>query len=102
EKATLQTLMKRSIIVPFKKPGDKDVRYSIQKSFYDMFLYRKRPEQQQQAEAAAAAPKTKVQQAAKQQVSAPQPKAWEQKIAPSGSEAYMDILESKGFLVLGN
>ncbi len=91
EKATLQGLLKRSIIVPFRKSGEKDVKYSIQKRVYDTFLYRKnmrgggvvmQPQPQQMQ-------KVRVQQ-----------KSWEQKI--SGTESYVDMLESKGYLVLGN
>jgi hypothetical protein len=99
EKAVLQTLIKKGMVVPFKKAGEKEVKYSIQKSVYDMFLYRnKKPEQQSAPVAITSAPRAKV----VQSVSKPAPKAWEQKIAPTGSEAYMEQLESKGFLVLGN
>lgn len=98
EKTILQALIKKNFIVPFKKGGEKELKYSIQKSVYDMFLYRnKKPEEQ--AAQSTPAPKTKMQQNAKP---AAQQKAWEQKLTGSGSEAYISILESNGFLVLGN
>jgi bifunctional DNA-binding transcriptional regulator/antitoxin component of YhaV-PrlF toxin-antitoxin module len=97
EKGTLQVLLKKGIIVPFRKAGEKEVRYSIQKSIYDTFLYRKKKEEAPVQNVQMGKPKI-AQQAVK--VSAPQPKAWEQKI--TGSEAYMETLETKGFLVLSN
>lgn len=101
EKETLQVLLKKGYISPFKKAGDKDVRYSIQKSIYDMFLYRnKRPAEQP---AATAQSRASVQQSVRAANTAmQQPKAWEQKLTTSGSEAYIALLESKGFLVLNN
>ena len=38
EKETLQVLLEKGFITSFKKAGDKDTRYSIQKSVYDMFF----------------------------------------------------------------
>ncbi len=97
EKATLQALLKRKIIVPFSKGSEKEVKYSIQKSVYDAFLYRKKRGEQTQSEPV----KMRIQQNVR--TSAPvQQKSWERKIAESGSEAYIELLESKGFLVLGN
>ena len=102
EKETLQTLLKKGYISPFKKPGDKDVRYSIQKSIYDMFLYRNK-QPMPQAAAPTVSSKAKVQQSVKAANAAiQQPKAWEQKLTSSGSDAYVSMLEAKGFLVLSN
>ncbi len=106
EKAVLQVLIKKSIIVPFRKGTEKEVRYSIQKAFYDMFLYRNKRPEQQMADPVQV-PKAKLQQ--QKPASSTRPpaptvqKAWEQKLTGSeGSEAYMSMLESKGFLVLNN
>lgn len=100
EKETLQALLDKGFVVPFKKAGDKDVRYSIQKSVYDMFLYRnKRPAEEP---AVTVQPKAKMQQSGKTPPPAVQPRAWEQKLTSSGSDAYIEMLESKGFLVLSN
>jgi bifunctional DNA-binding transcriptional regulator/antitoxin component of YhaV-PrlF toxin-antitoxin module len=91
EKAILQNLIKKRIVSIFKKAGDKESKYGIAKNAYDTYLYRKRPEE------------TTTSTVSKQpQPSRPAvPKAWEQKIN-QGSDAYMEALESKGFLVLGN
>lgn len=95
EKNTLQALIKKNMVRPFKKSNEKEVKYSIQKNVYDMFLYRKR----NQTVAQGYIQKAKSQQAAPAARIA-SPKAWEQKL--TGTEAYMDLLESKGFLVLNN
>ncbi|MGI0100569.1 MAG: hypothetical protein ACREBH_02520 [Candidatus Micrarchaeaceae archaeon] len=96
EKDVLQALLKKGIVVPFRKGNDKESRYSIQKRFYDTFLYRNRSPE----------PAMQVQKAKAQQVSTvpqkTQQKAWEHMLASSDSAAYMEILESKGFLVLNN
>lgn len=95
EKAVMQTLIKKNILMPFKRPGEKETKYSIQKNVYDMFLYRNKKPAEQPAQVQGQKTKPAVQK--------PQtPKAWEQKIAATGSEAYMESLENKGFLVLGN
>ncbi|MDE1871116.1 MAG: hypothetical protein KGI06_02650 [Candidatus Micrarchaeota archaeon] len=93
EKETLQALINRSIVVPFRKGSEKEVRYSIQKSVYDAFLYRKKQEQQPAA--------SQQVQKARPQLSSRQPKAWEQKIG-GDNDVYIETLESKGFVVLGN
>lgn len=98
EKATLQGLIKKGIVVPFKKAGEKDSKYSIQKSFYDTFLYRKGKEgASPQPEAAPVAAKPKTQQVVK--TAAMAPKAWEQ---ASDADSYTKILEAKGFIVISN
>ena len=98
EKATLQTLIKRGIVVPFKKSTEKEIKYSIQKNVYDQFPYRNKPKEAQPIV-------NTVQKAKSTQTVTQQPvrqKAWEQRIASSGAEAYIEMLESKGFLVLNS
>ncbi len=99
EKSTLQTLIKRNIIVPFKKGNEKEVKYSIQKNVYDMFLYRKNRKEEQMPITAPPA-KTKLQQSSRAVGASTQQKAWEQKF--SGSESYIEMLETNGYLVLSN
>jgi antitoxin component of MazEF toxin-antitoxin module len=98
EKSVLQSLLKRSIIVPFKKGNEKEVTYSIQKNVYDAFLYRKGVKDDNNA---ANQPYVKARsQHEEKAVPAVRQKAWEHKI--EGVESYTDMLESKGYLVLGN
>ncbi|MFI5412625.1 MAG: AbrB/MazE/SpoVT family DNA-binding domain-containing protein [Candidatus Micrarchaeales archaeon] len=98
EKETLQVLLKKKVIVPFKKTGEKESHYSIQKSIYDRFLYRKNKvvEVNSAVDSQQTRPKSQVIKTAIQPVQ----KAWEQKLGEKN--AYVDILESKGFLVLNN
>ncbi len=97
EKEILQTLMKKKIALPFKKPGEKESHYSIQKNIYDRFLYRKnRLEGASDAEVQQAKPKPQSAKVMPQRIG----KAWEQNLG--GSNAYVDVLESKGFVVLNN
>lgn len=96
EKAVLQVLIKKGMVSPFKKPGEKDFKYGIQKSVYDNFLYRNKKPSAAAVQEQAAKPRY-------QQSSQPtrlNQKAWEDKI--TGSDSFMDLLESKGFLVLNN
>ncbi len=94
EKEILQSLIKRKIVNPFKKEGEKEMKYGIGKEIYDNFLYRKgkmaEPTGPAQASVKARVPQ-KPQNA---------PRAWEQKLNDSGG--YTDLLESKGYLVLSN
>jgi len=99
EKEILQTLAKKKIAVPFKKPGEKESHYSIPKSIYERFLYRKRNPDGSAAVSStqSAKPKPQVAKAVSPQVAQ---KAWEQKLG--GSNAYVEVLESKGYVVLNN
>ncbi|MGC8586482.1 MAG: hypothetical protein ACP5K5_02990 [Candidatus Micrarchaeia archaeon] len=82
EKNTLQKLIRKKIVVPFKKEGENEYKYSIAKWAYDRFLFGKRE-----------------QKAGKKEELAEKPKAWEEKIVDSD---YTNLLESKGYLVLSN
>ena len=97
EREVLQTLIKKGFVAPFKKPGEKEIKYSIQKSVYDNFLYRKK-----MAENAAptVSAKSKNQQISQANARMGSPKSWEGKL--NENDAYIDILESKGFVVLSN
>lgn len=94
EKLVLQSLMKKKMVSLFKKPGEQEFKYGIQKSVYDMFLYKKR---QQQSVAQLAQNHAEPKQVTRQVVQ-PKPKQWEAKLGSN----YVDLLESKGFLVLNN
>lgn len=92
----LQNLIKKGMVSLFKKTGEKEAKYGIQKSVYDMFLYRNK----KQESSAPAMPARANQQQGRQLSARLNQKAWEDKI--SGTESYMNLLESKGFLVLNN
>ncbi|MDE1868872.1 MAG: AbrB/MazE/SpoVT family DNA-binding domain-containing protein [Candidatus Micrarchaeota archaeon] len=93
EKLVLQSLMKKKMVSLFKKPGEQEFKYGIQKSVYDMFLYKKR-----QQTAAPAAQKQAEPKIIARQPAQPKPKQWESKLGSN----YVELLESKGFLVLNN
>ena len=97
EKETLQSLIKRKMVIPFKKEGDKELKYSIQKEVYDNFLYRKGKMAQPVAVSSAAKPKSVQRPQVQGQ---PVKRAWEQNL--SGGSSYMNSLEENGFIVLSN
>lgn len=94
ERQMLQLLMKKGMVSLFKKAGEQEAKYGIQKSVYDMFLYRKR----QQPAAPAQQPKQVEQRAVAKQAVQQKAKQWESKLGSN----YVELLESKGFLVLNN
>jgi len=98
EKTVLQALLKKGIVVPFKKAGDKDSKYSIQKSFYDTFLYRKGKEAGGAQPEATTTTRPKAQQSTTRTIAVAQ-KAWEQ---ASDADSYTKILEAKGYIVVSN
>ncbi len=89
EKNVLQKLIKEKYVVPFKKPGEQQYKYSIAKGIYDKFLFGKR--EKKETEQKIAGQKTASAEEA--------PKTWESKLV---SNNYMDVLESKGYIVLSN
>ncbi len=97
EKETLQSLIKRRIVNPFKKEGEKELKYGIGKEVYDNFLYRK-GKMEQPTNAASTSAKSKVQIRPQVSVQAAS-RAWEQKL---DNNAYTEMLEAKGYLVLSN
>jgi bifunctional DNA-binding transcriptional regulator/antitoxin component of YhaV-PrlF toxin-antitoxin module len=98
EKEILQSLIKRRIVNPFKKEGEKEMHYGIQKEVYDAFLYRKG---RQQAEMAAAAAPAGRRIPARQQAAQPAvQRGWERDL--NAGDSYMDLLENRGYLVLSN
>jgi bifunctional DNA-binding transcriptional regulator/antitoxin component of YhaV-PrlF toxin-antitoxin module len=97
EKEILQSLIKRKIVNPFKKEGEKEMKYGIGKEIYDNFLYRKGKMAEPTGPAQA---NVKARMPLKPQSATGAPKAWEQKL--NDSEGYTDLLESKGYLVLSN
>jgi antitoxin component of MazEF toxin-antitoxin module len=96
EKEILQSLVKRRIVNPFKKEGEKEMHYGIQKAVYDTFLYRKGKPQEPAVPITAVGKKV----VPKQQAAQPSQKAWERDLNADAS--YMDILENRGYVVLSN
>ncbi len=88
EKRIVQDLIKKNIMFAFKKEGEKHFRYGISRETYETFLRGKGTVMQR--------PQL---QAAKNEAESPQ-KRWEKQLG--GGDAYMDLLESNGFLVLAN
>ena len=96
ERQVLQNLIKKKIVVPYKKPNEQEYHYSIPNDVYEKFLFRKRgiaPDKelemlkwQQKVAPVAASVKEK------------EPKAWEKKL--SEGESNVSLLESDGFIVL--
>ncbi len=92
EKRLLQVLINRKIINPFKKQGEKELKYGIAKGVYDNFLFRgKKPDVQAQQARPAAQPPREIQQQ--------RPKPWE---AVASGNPHIDALESQGYVVLSN
>jgi bifunctional DNA-binding transcriptional regulator/antitoxin component of YhaV-PrlF toxin-antitoxin module len=98
EKEILQLLIKRKIVSPFKKEGEKEMKYSIGKEVYDNFLYRK-GKTAQPASAAPSPVKAKASSFKPQASVQTASRAWEQRL---DNNAYTDMLEAKGYLVLSN
>lgn len=98
EKEVLQSLIKRNIVNPFKKEGEKEMKYSIGKEVYDNFLYRKGKMAQPAGPALATAKARAPPRSQTPAQAAPRP--WEQKL--NGNDAYTDLLESNGYVVLSN
>ena len=100
EKKVLVNLIKKKYVEPYRKAGEQNFKYSISKKIYDAFLFGKRekarPQAQQQkvvVQVPAAAPR-------QTQAAAKEPKRWERSL--SEGNAYLDLLESNGFLVVAN
>ncbi|MGC8652340.1 MAG: hypothetical protein ACP5UH_03780 [Candidatus Micrarchaeia archaeon] len=89
EKTVLQKLIKEKYVVPFKKPGEQQYKYSIAKDIYDRFLFGKREKKEAQQKAAEEAN-------IHEDTST---RGWESKLM---SNNYMEILESQGYIVLSN
>lgn len=87
EKEVLQRLIKKNYVAPFKKPGEQQYKYSISKEIYDKFLFGKR-EKRAVEKAGSRAP-----------IGVNEPKGWESKLM---SNNYMEVLESKGYIVLSS
>ncbi|MGD0729008.1 MAG: AbrB/MazE/SpoVT family DNA-binding domain-containing protein [Candidatus Micrarchaeaceae archaeon] len=100
EKEILQTLIKKGMVSLFKKAGEKEMKYGIQKSVYDNFLYRKNMANPQPSAAQPNQSKSKTQQIMQANTRIGGQRAWESKL--NENDAYVDILESKGFVVLNN
>ncbi len=99
EKETLQLLLKKKIVTPFKKEGEKELKFGIDRLVYDNYLYRKG----KMAQPIAAAPVVSSIKAKPSQKfqPAPQPaRAWERMSGDSNS--YLSMLEAKGYIVLAN
>ncbi|MEM0149995.1 MAG: AbrB/MazE/SpoVT family DNA-binding domain-containing protein [Candidatus Micrarchaeaceae archaeon] len=86
EKEVLQRLIKKGFVEPFKKPGEQQYKYSIPKGIYDRFLFGKREKKMPSGERAAPT----IEKSAK---------GWEDKLMSSN---YMELLESKGYIVLSS
>jgi antitoxin component of MazEF toxin-antitoxin module len=92
EKQVLEELIKKGYVVPYKKPGEAQFKYSISKLVYDKFLFGKREKAEKT--------KAEVEQTAQEKSSSvAAEKHWEAKLINNN---YLDILESKGFIVLNN
>lgn len=101
EKATLQILLKKGVVVPFKKANEKDAKYSIQKSFYDTFVFGKNRRNLDDQRDKSNEP-AHVEQRTTQHYQPVRQRAWEQMVKGAGAEQYISTLESQGYLVIGN
>ncbi|MGC8496280.1 MAG: AbrB/MazE/SpoVT family DNA-binding domain-containing protein [Candidatus Micrarchaeia archaeon] len=91
ERSVLQELIRKGYVVPYKKPGEAQFKYSIPKVVYDKFLFGKRDKAVQQSHAEQVAQEKSNQ--------ATGEKHWEAKLINNN---YLEVLESKGFIVLNN
>ena len=94
EKQILQKLLKNKFVVLFKKPNEQNLKYSIAKNIYDKFLFVKRDKK----------PETKTNPIKTEPVIKEpiivKKKEWEQKLDTGNN--YVQMLESRGYLVLMN
>ncbi len=101
EKKVLVNLIKKKYVEPYKKAGEQSFKYGISKRIYDAFLMGKREKSrataQQQQEVVVQVPVTA---ARPVQPAQREPKKWEKTL--SEGNAYLDLLESNGFLVVAN
>ncbi len=94
EKDTLQKLLKKGFVTLFKKSNESEFKYGIEKHIYDMFLFGKRTYPGKQgAPAKPQMPAFNTQRQAVQRQAAPVQ-------AQGNSNEYVNMLESKGYLVL--
>ncbi len=95
ERQVLQKLIKKKLVVPYRKPGEQDYHYSIPNDIYKKFLFRMR-----------GITPAKELEMLKWQKPAPQPepvkekepKTWEKRFASNDSN--ISLLETNGFIVL--
>ncbi|MGC8670002.1 MAG: hypothetical protein ACP5TL_02515 [Candidatus Micrarchaeia archaeon] len=92
ERGILQDLIRKKYVIPFKKQGEQEYKYSIEKGIYDKYLFGKRENKQKQQSSGTV-------QTAQQDKATEITKDWESKVI---SNNYMDLLESKGYIVFSN
>lgn len=92
EKKTLHGLIKKRFVLPFKKQGEQQFRYSIPKDIYDALLMGKRPRVQDAQATEQRHPEPQTMQPTRRI------KKWEASLNEGG--ASMDLLEQNGYLVV--
>ncbi len=101
EKKVLVGLIKKKYVEPYKKAGEQAFKYGIPKKIYDAFLMgtreKGRTQVQQQQNVVVQVP---VATTRPTQLIQREPKKWEK--ALSEGNAYLDLLETNGFLVVAN
>jgi len=94
EKVLLQALIKKGFI-SYRKSASNEMKYFIDKGIYDKYLWKNLPKKD--------GSRIQAQPIAAKRFEGPkmQQKTWERKIT-GGGEGYIEMLESKGFVVLSN
>jgi hypothetical protein len=89
ERKVLNKLIKNKVVIPFKKPSENEIKYSIEQNIYNKFLFGKREKSIQSIPTS-----EKI-----IQIQEKAPKEWEKNLS---DDAYINLLESKGYIVIND